>query len=129
MIYLLKDNDEMIWNHIIYIGLGFFGSNIFTWSLKGLFVCSIFIIISQLMDMLRIYLQQKKLILASPPEIRDMKMKAFKNRLVYKLFQVYLLKVIYYLIITMISASVTRYLMAPTIQGCLFQSYFEVTEA
>ncbi|MBS1258119.1 MAG: hypothetical protein MAG551_01172 [Candidatus Scalindua arabica] len=98
----------MIWNIGLHIIAGLFGTKIFVWTVTGILTCVAITCFVQSIDMLRIYRTTMTRINQQPPHIKDEQIKAFKQRLPIAFPQLFIMKVIGYGLVTLISASVFR---------------------
>lgn len=98
----------MIWNIGLHIIVGLFGTKIFVWTLTGIITCLVITCFVQGIDMLRIYRTTITRINQQSPHIQEEQMRAFKQRLPITFPQLFIMKVIGYGLITLISASVFR---------------------
>jgi len=64
--------------------------------------------ITQAVDTVRMYFHHRKLVAEAPPEIREEQIKVFREGAVYKLAQLYVVKVIWYALVILIAAYVAR---------------------
>ena len=102
----------MVWNHALHLIVGVLGANIMTWSAPGVLVSMVLALITQAIDIVRMYLYHRNRILAEPDDIRDEHMLNFKQGVVYKFAQLYVAKVIWYGLVTLVAAQIMRSLSA-----------------
>ena len=99
----------MIWNLFIHIIAGIVGYRIFAFQYPGFVYCLAMTVVIQGIDMFRIHYSTKKRILRESPHIRNRQLKNLKDSAYfYKLAQIYILKVIFYGLVTLVSSSIMR---------------------
>lgn len=98
----------MLWNLGLQIIVGLFGANIFTWTGVGIMTCAVITCLVQGIDMFRIYNTTIKRINQQPPHIQMEQMKTFKKRMPVTFPQLFVLKVIGYGLVTLLTASIVR---------------------
>lgn len=98
----------MIWNLLIHIIAGIIGRNIFTIDLDGILWCLLIAIITQAVDMIRPYSYHKKRVDQAIPEVREKQMINFRRRAPIIMPQIYILKVLFYGIVTLAVAGIAR---------------------
>jgi len=98
----------MLWNHIIHIVAGIFGASIFLWTGDGILLSAIIAALSQATDTIRMYFYHKNHILSAPEGVREEQMHNFKEGALYKFAQLYIVKVIWYGVVTLITAQLMR---------------------
>lgn len=98
----------MLWNIGLHIIAGLVGANIFTWTGVGIMSCVFITCVVQGIDMLRIYRTTIKRINQQPPHIQEEQMKTFRKRMHVTFPQLFVMKVIGYGLITLVTASIVR---------------------
>lgn len=101
----------MLWNTLIHAVLGVLGRNAFAWSLQGTAGAVGIAAVVQGIDMIRVYRYHNGRFLASPAGQSEDEIRAFRQGLKIKLPQLYILKILWYASITLLSAAVSRALM------------------
>lgn len=99
----------MVWNHLLQILAGILANSLFTFSYKGILSAAFVTGMIQLVDTIRIYFYHRNLALKSPDYILEKKLEIFKKGAIYKLSQLFVIKVIWYGFITLLAAALTRY--------------------
>ena len=102
----------MIWNHLLHLIAGIIGSSIFNFTGVGILTTITITAFTQIIDTIRMYRYHKNLILKKPDEIKEEQLHNFKSGAFYKFFQLYLLKVVWYSLIILLTAYITRSLTA-----------------
>lgn len=102
----------MLWNHGLHIVAGILGVNIFIWSGSGVLASVILVSITQAIDIVRMYFYHRNRILAAPAEVREEQMMNFKQGAIYKFAQLYIAKVIWYGLVTLVAAQIMRSMSA-----------------
>lgn len=102
----------MLWNHLIHVVAGVIGTTIFSWSAVGIVTAGIVAAVTQAIDTVRMYFYYRDRILQAPPDVREQQMKAFKQRAVIMLAQLYVVKVCWYAVVLLLAAYVTRSISA-----------------
>ena len=98
----------MVWNHALHLIIGVLGTNIMTWSASGVLVSMTFALISQTINMVRMYIYHRNRISAEPEDVRELHMMNFKQRALYKYAQLYVAKVLWYGFVTLVAAQIVR---------------------
>jgi hypothetical protein len=99
----------MLLNHIIHIVLGIFVRNIFLWTIKDIIFCLVITSLIQGVDTVRFYLYCKNRLLAEHPDsIANGRFAAFQRSAVFKMSQLFILKILWYSGITMLTAAIAR---------------------
>lgn len=98
----------MLWNLGLHLLTGIFGSQIFTWTFVGIIWCTILTCVVQGVDMFRIYHITVKRIRQQPPHIQDEQMHTFKKRSPITFPQLFVVKLIGYGLVTLVTATVMR---------------------
>lgn len=102
----------MLWNHSLHIVAGVLGANIFLWSGSGVLATLILAVVAQAIDIVRMYFYHRNRILAAPEDVRDEQMANFKQGALYKFAQLYVVKVIWYGLVTLVAAQIMRSMSA-----------------
>ena len=99
----------MLWNIILHIIAGAVGYGIFTFRYPGFLYCLAVTVVVQGIDMFRYYSRIKKRIDESSGKVREKEMKKFKNVRGFFISTLwYIMKVIFYGLITLVSALIVR---------------------
>lgn len=98
----------MLWSHALHIVVGALGANIFIWSGSGVLMSLVVASITQAIDIVRMYFYHRNRILAAPAEVREEQMMNFKQGALYRFAQLYVAKVIWYGVVTLVAARVMR---------------------
>jgi len=98
----------MLWNHALHIVAGVFGANIFIWSGAGILISAIVASTTQAIDIGRMYFYHRNRVLTAPAEVREEQIMNFKQGALYKFAQLYVAKVIWYGLVTLVAAHVMR---------------------
>lgn len=98
----------MLWNTLIHIIAGILGRNIFIINIHGILWCLLVTAVVQGIDMIRVYKYHKKRVELSNPVIREDHMKNFRKRAPIIMPQIYIVKVIFYGLITLAIATIVR---------------------
>jgi len=106
--YQRGEGGNVLWNHFIHVLAGVLGASIFLWSSQGTIAAAILAAVVQGIDAVRMYFYHKRLILQSPSGIKEERMKAFEEGAIYKLAQIYIVKVAWYGFVTLLVAAVAR---------------------
>lgn len=93
----------MIWNHLLHAGLGLIASGMFPWSFSGVLTSIAFSAIAQGIDMIRLYNFYRVRFSPNQEPTRS-EIMVF----IYKLSQLYILKIVWYATITFIAAYIIR---------------------
>ncbi len=102
----------MIWNHLIHIIAGLIGASIFLFNVEGILTAVLITAITQTVDIIRMYRYHRNLILQKPDEIKEEQLRIFNKGAFLKFSQLFLLKVVWYSIIILFAAYITRSLTA-----------------
>jgi len=103
----------MIWNLFIHIIAGAIGYRIFSFKSPGLIYCLGMTIVLQGLDMIRFHSNTKKRVFRTPPHIREKQLENLKGSVYfYKLAQVYVAKVVFYGLVTLLASSIMRKIVA-----------------
>jgi hypothetical protein len=92
----------MLWNLLIQIGAGIIGRHLFTFEFNNILSCLILTGIVQLIGTIKFHNFVKR---NKPESISDK-----RNPYFYKLIQLFLVKLIFYTLITLVSAYISRQL-------------------
>lgn len=98
----------MLMNTLIHAALGVIGRNVFVWSWEGAALAVGSAALIQAIDMVRLYRYHNTRFLASPAGESDEEIQRFRRGLKVKLPQIYLMKVVWYTIITVAVAAIAR---------------------
>ncbi len=94
----------MLIEHLIHIGAGLLWANVFFTSGDGIIIAYTLAAITQAIDIIRMYFFHKNIILSQPPDVREKQLKIFYDGRFYKFSQVYILKVLWYGSVILITA-------------------------
>lgn len=95
-------------NYVIHGIAGLLVSWLFLWTPAGVAASLIFAALTQAIDTARLYLFEKKRILQAPEEVRQELLAQFAKGAPLKFAQLYLIKVLWYALITLVVASLAR---------------------
>lgn len=98
----------MIRNLIIHIIAGILGRNTFTINVDGILWCLLIAMITQAVDMIRVYRYHKNRVEQANPEVRDEQMITFRKRAPKVMPYIYIMKVLFYGIVTFAVAGIAR---------------------
>lgn len=93
----------MIWNHLLHAGFGLIASGMFPWSFSGVLTSMGFSVIIQGIDMIRLYKFYR--VRFSPNKTPE---RSGLTVFIYKLSQLYIMKIVWYAAVTLVAASVIR---------------------
>jgi hypothetical protein len=99
----------MIWNHLLHAFFGFFARDILIFSRKGFLICFAITAVVQGIDTIRFHFYStQRLIREVPDAIHDGRLEAVKKDAIYKLPQLWLVKVLWYGSVSMFVAALFR---------------------
>ena len=100
----------MLWNHVVHLIGGALGANIFTWSTPGVLMGVAFSLVVQGISMAFLHSNVRNRFSAMPEDIQKNPKSSPPGSPLYwyKLAQVYLAKVIWYGLVTLLAAQVMR---------------------
>lgn len=98
----------MLWNHLLHALAGILFPTLFLWTTDGILAAAAIAVVAQGIDTLRMYSENKAMALRPSMGEHAAAMKIF----LYKLAQLFLFKVVWYGLVTLIAASAMRALSA-----------------
>lgn len=103
----------MILNLFVHIIAGVVGYKIFSFQSPGLIYCLAMTIVLQGLDMFRFHSNTKKRVLRAPSQLREKQLENLKGKVYFfKLAQIYVTKVVFYGLVTLVASSIMRNTMA-----------------
>ena len=99
----------MLFNHLLHISVGALARHIFPWSASGILAAALISAGVQGIDTFRIRRQVIAMTMSNPEPIRSQQLQAIRGPTgIYKLVQVFAYKTIWYALVTLVTAHLTR---------------------
>jgi len=98
----------MVWNFIIHIVIGLLGSEIFTWTVKGVLMSLLIVCVTQPSEMARIYMEGKRKIEKGPAGKQKAELEAFNKQFKKELPATLIQNIIMYTAIVLLAAEIIR---------------------
>ena len=98
----------MLWNIFMHVLIGLLGTQFFDWTARGILSCIGIVALTQASELLRYYMDGKRLIEKGPASRRDADMAAFRKELPHKLPSMYAQNMLMFSAIVLFSAEIGR---------------------
>ena len=98
----------MLWNIVIHALIGMLGTQFFTLTASGVGFCLAIVSLTQVSEMLRYYLEEKKKIMEGPPSDQAARLETFRRELPQKLPSLFLQNLLLYSAIVLLAAEMGR---------------------
>ena len=103
----------MLWKHVLHLMGGMLGANIMTWSALGVLMSAAFSLLVQAISLGFLHFDVRKRLSAKPQwDLRQTATPPASPLYWYKLAQLYVVKVIWYGLVTLLAAHITRTMSA-----------------
>lgn len=99
----------MLFNHLLHIIVGILVPDMFRWSVGGVLAAAFISVGVQAVDVIRIRRQAIAMSMANPEPTRSQQLEAIRGSVgTYKLVQLFVYKTIWYALVTLAAAHITR---------------------